>query len=309
MDPDFPHSREPGDNSSSEPVEIFPGPLAASMLALTGLFLSSFVASVMAASGIAGSSPLMVSMGIGYAIGLGGIATLAARAVPPPHDIRLGLRNFDPGLFPALLALLPAVFLLSELNIYLEWILPPSPEFLELRDEMESLLEAQSAFAALETIVVAVGIIPIVEGFFFFGVLQQGILARMGRVRGILLITILYSVVHFPASGAPGDSVVPLPSWLVIGALLCLIRMASGSILPVIGVSAAFSMIHLAAREEDPIFSVPAFNAPGAEIPALIFWPSLIAVIWGISALWKQAQAMPLEIPLTAGDREDPDPE
>ena len=100
MDPD---SRPP--RKSDEPVEMFPGPLAGSMLALTGLFLSSLIASIMAGSGIAGSSPLMVSMGIGYAVGLGGIATLAARAVPPPHEVRLGLQNFDPNLIPALLAL------------------------------------------------------------------------------------------------------------------------------------------------------------------------------------------------------------
>ncbi|MEE3328008.1 MAG: type II CAAX endopeptidase family protein [Myxococcota bacterium] len=298
MDPD---SSSPG--KPDEGGELFPGPLAACMLALTGLFLSSLVASIMAGSGLAGNSPLMVSMGIGYAIGLGGMATLAARAVPPPHDVRLGLQNFDPQLIPALLALLPCVFLLSEFNFYLEWVLPPSPEFIELREEMEILLRAESTFAALETVVVAVGIIPIVEGFFFFGVLQQGIVARMGRIRGMLLITVLYSVVHFPASGAPGDSVVPLPTWLVLGALLCLVRLASGSILPVILVSSAFSIIHLAAKEDDPLFSVPAFNAPGSEVPALVFWPSLILVIWGISTLWKQAQKQPIAIPIEPPSR------
>ena len=97
----------------------------------------------------------MVSMGIGYAVGLGGIATLAARAVPPPHEVRLGLQNFDPNLIPALLALLPSVFLISEFNLYLEWVMPPSPEFTELREEMEALLKAESTFAALETVVVA----------------------------------------------------------------------------------------------------------------------------------------------------------
>ena len=293
MDPDSRPSQKP-----DQDVEMFPGPLAGSMLALTGLFLSSLIASIVAGTGIAGNSPLMVSMGIGYALGLGGIATLAARAVPPPHEVRLGLQNFDSNLIPAFLALLPCVFLISEFNLYLEWVLPPSPEFIELRQEMEALLKAESTFATLETVVVAVGIIPIVEGFFFFGVLQQGVVARMGRIQGMLLITVLYSMVHFPASGAPGDSVVPLPTWLIVGALLSLIRLASGSILPVILVSSAFSMIHLAAQEEDPIFSMPAFNAPGTEIPSLVFWPSLMVVVWGISTLWKQAQQRPVEIPI-----------
>ena len=130
---------DPDSNSPRSTDEPFPGPLAASLLALSGLFISSFIASVLASSGIVGHSPLMVSMGIGYALGLGGLATLASRSVPPPHDVRLGLRNFDRQLIPALLALLPCVFLLSELNFYLEWILPPSPEFMELREEMEAM--------------------------------------------------------------------------------------------------------------------------------------------------------------------------
>ena len=284
----------------------FPGPFAATGLALTGLFLSSLIASLLASAGLAGRSPLMASMGIGYALGLGGIATLAAQRVPPPHDQRMGLRAFDLKLLPAMAALLPTLILLSEFNVYLEWVLPPSPEFLELREQMKSLLQIDSTFSAIQTLIVAVGIIPIIEGFFFFGVLQQGVTAKMGRLRGAMLTTVLYSVVHFPASGAPGDSLVPLPSWLIIGGLLCLVRLASGSILPVIGLTSAFSLIHIAAGGPDPLFSIPAFNMPGQGIPGLIFWPSLVVVALGVSSLWKTAQQAPAEIPLPPKDEAGP---
>ena len=293
-------------NSPEQPSEPFPGPFAATGLALAGLFLSSFIASLLASAGMVGRSPLMASMGIGYTLGLGGIATLAAQRVPPPHDRRMGLRAFDMNLLPELAALLPTLILLSQFNVYLEWILPPSAEFLELREQMKSLLVIDSTFSAIQTLIVAVGIIPIIEGFFFFGVLQQGVTVKMGRLRGALLTTVLYSVVHFPASGAPGDSLVPLPTWLIIGALLCLVRLASGSILPVIGLTSAFSLIHIAAGGPEPLFSIPGFNGPGQGIPSLLFWPSLIVVAFGLSRLWKRAKLAPVNIPLPPRQGADP---
>lgn len=289
-------TREQG--PAQPPTEPFPGPFAATGLALVGLLLSSVIASVLAGAGLAGKSPLMASMGIGYTLGLGGMATLAAQRVPPPHDRRMGLRTFDLNLLPALLALLPTLILLSELNVYIEWILPPSPEFLEMREEMKSLLRIDSTFSAIQALIVGVGIIPIVEGFFFFGVIQQGVTVKLGRLRGALLTTVLYSVVHFPASGAPGDALVPLPSWLVIGALLSLVRLASGSILPVIGLASAFSLIHIAAGVSDPLFSISGFNAPGQGVPAVIFWPSVLIVGFGLSRLWPHAKEAATDIPL-----------
>ena len=285
--------------SSNEP---YPGPLAAIGLALSALFISSFIASLLASTGLMGQSALMASMGIGYTIGVGGLATLAAQRVPAPQDLRIGLKGFDRWLIAPMLALLPTVFLLSESNIYLEALMPPSSEFLALRAEMKQLLEAQSTLAKLQTAVVALGIIPITEGFLFFGIILQGLNAQIGVVRGVLLTTFLYSVVHFPASGAPGDSLVPLPTWLVIGALLCLVRMASGSILPVICLSAGFSLIHLIAAGQEPWFTIQSFNIPGEGIPAMVFWPSLISVGWGLMTLWKTLQSKPDDIPTVVLD-------
>ena len=286
-----------------DPDEIFPGPFAAFMLSLAGLFAASFVASLTLAAGLIEPTSLMAAMGVGYALGLGGIATLASQRIAQPHNLRLGLQGFAPALIGALFCLLPVVFLVSEIDNYWKIIMPVTPEFEELREEMVALMNPESSFAVAETATVALGIVPIVEGFFFFGVIMQGLVGRLGRLRGLFLTAVLYSLVHFPASGAPGDTLVPLTTWLILGGLMGLARLASGSILPPILLAAAFSAIHLVAdlgRESIPI---PGFNAPGAHTSGWILLMAAVSVGLGVKQLWHEALKRPVLIPIP---REEP---
>ncbi len=292
---------EPTRNSSAAdetPSEIFPSPMTAVMLSLAGLFASSFVASLALASGLIDPSSLMAAMGIGYALGLGGVATLASQRVAQPHNLRLGLQGFSPALLGALLCLLPVVLLVSEIDNYWKIIIPVTPEFQELRQELESLMNPESPYALAETATVALGIVPIVEGFFFFGLIMQGLVARLGRGRGLLITAVLYSLVHFPASGAPGDTLVPLTSWLILGALMGLARLASGSILPPILLASAFSAIHLAADWGAESLSIPGFNAPGEHTSGFLLLAALSSVALGVRQLWQEALTQPTEIPI-----------
>ncbi|MDG2332806.1 MAG: CPBP family intramembrane metalloprotease [Myxococcota bacterium] len=281
-----------------EPEDIFPGPFAAFMLALAGLFAASFVASIAIASGLIERSSITAAMGVGYALGLGGMATLASQRVPQPHSLRLGLQGFSPQILGALLCLLPVVFLVSELDNYWKILMPITPEFEELREEMEALMKPDSPYALAETTTVALGIVPIVEGFFFFGVILQGLVDRLGRLRGLFLTAVLYSLVHFPASGAPGDTLVPLTTWLTLGALMGLARLASGSILPPILLATAFSAIHLAADLGRDSLPIPGFNAPGAHTSGTILIVALISVTLGVRQLWAEALERPFRLPI-----------
>jgi len=289
--------------------EIFPSPMAAVALSLAGLFAASFVASLALASPLMGPSSLMGAMGVGYAVGLGGVATLAARRVPQPHQLRLGLQGFAPTLVGGLICLLPALILVSEIDNYWKLIMPVSPEFQELREEMKALMHSDSPFAVAETATVALGIVPIVEGFLFFGVILQGVVARLGRGRGLLVTAVLYSLVHFPASGAPGDALIPLTTWLILGGLMGLARLASGSILPPILLAAAFSAIHLAADYGREAFPIPGFNAPGEHTPDMILLLSVVSVALGVRQLWGEALKQPIVIPVPAPAVPDPDDE
>jgi membrane protease YdiL (CAAX protease family) len=284
--------------SAPDPEAVFPSPMGAVMLSLAGLLASSFIASIALASGLVSESSLMAAMGVGYALGLGGVATLATRRIPQPHNQRLGLQGFSPGLIGPLLCLLPVLLIVSEIDNYWKLVMPVSPEFEELRREMQALMSSDSPFALAQTSIVALGIVPTVEGFFFFGVILQGLVGRLGRLRGLFLTAVLYSLVHFPASGAPGDTLVPLATWLILGSLMGLARLASGSILPVILLASAFSALHLAADLGREALPIPGFNAPGAHTSGLILLPALISVWLGVRQLWQTALDRPTRIPI-----------
>ncbi len=77
--------------------------MSAVFITLGGVFAWALVIAVF------GPEPDMGAIGVGQALGLGMVATLAARNVPDPQRERLGLCGFDIALMPTLLLLLPVV--------------------------------------------------------------------------------------------------------------------------------------------------------------------------------------------------------
>ena len=279
---------------------IFPGPFAAVFLSLAALFATSVT------FGLLGEQlHFIASYGIAQAVGLGGVAALAARRVPPPHVERIGLRGFSPDLLVPLVCLLPVVILISELDNFVRIAIPPSPAVGELQEQLAELTRIDSVYAAAQTLIVAVGISPVIEGFFFFGVLLQGLVARMGRARGVLLTAVLYSIIHFPASGAPGDAIVPLASGLTIGTLLALARLGSGSVLAAMALGGAIAAIHIAAAELRDYIAIPGFNAPGDHTPMSIVVPAAVAVLYGTWVLWRRAALADVNPPIPEPEEEE----
>ena len=275
---------------------IFPGPLAAFMLTLAALFATAIVVSAL------GELNFIAAAGIGQVVGLGGVAILAARRVPPPHTERIGLRGFSPRLIVPLLCLLPVVIVVSEFDNWVRLVVPLSPEFEQLRAEILEMTKMDSTYATIQTVIVAVGLSPVIEGFFFYGVVLQGLVARMGRARGALVTAVLYSIVHFPASGTPGDALVPLASALILGALIALARLGSGSVLAAMLLAGAFAAVHLAAAQFAAEVPIPGFNAGGDHTPAVIVVPSMIAVLYGGWELWRRAATAVANPPIPARD-------
>ena len=79
----------------------FPGPFAAFGLTIGGV-LAATLATVFV-MGLTGSEPSVASMGVGEALGLGAVASYAARRVAAPQRERLGLKGFDTSFLPILL--------------------------------------------------------------------------------------------------------------------------------------------------------------------------------------------------------------
>lgn len=271
-------------------ADIFPGPLAAILLTLAGIFATALITSMFA------GQPYVAAIGIGSALGLGGVATLAARRVGEPQAERLGLRGFDPALTGAILSLLPISILVSEVDNWVRMMAPQSEQMVELAQKLQELTKVESVYAGIQTGIVALGITPVVEGFFFFGVVLQGVVARLGRLRGVLLTAALYSLVHFPIAGAATDAIVPVFSSLLIGSLFGLTRLASGSILPCMLLASLLSAISFAAYSFSEQLPIAGFNADGSHTSILVLLPCLLAVAYGASTLYRLALETPIQL-------------
>ena len=285
-------------------TEIFPGPWAAVFLTLAALLITSIVFAA-TQEGL----DFIAAVGIGQVVGLGGVAALALRRIPEPHAERIGLRGFDPRLIGPLLLLLPVVIVVSELDNWVRLALPP-PEALsqaqqQLAEKLAEWTKIDSTYAAIQTTIVAVGINPVVEGFFYFGVVLQGLVARMGRFWGAFATAILFSSVHFPASGAPGDTIIPITFGLISGSLMALARLATGSVLAAMLLAAAFAVIQLVAAAGTEVISIEGFNASGDHTPALIVIPCLLSTLYATRVLWRLAAVAEVNPPIP--EPEDPD--
>jgi hypothetical protein len=291
------------------------------------LLLSSVFALVAAWGGV---TP---GLAVGSVVGLGLAGTVGARRVPPPADLRMGLRGFAPGLLGTLLLMLPAAVLVSEVDNWIarglerpallaesatggaeateETATTDAPGEKSAADpglaavEVDAGVDPTDAAGAAageagtegdprpslptdwlstaEWVLFAVALRPVLEEFFFRGVVQQGVVAHLGVARGLLLTTVLFAALR--ASLGLGDAYAFATlgiQALLVGLLLGLVRLASGSILPGIllqGGLAATGVGGLLLAESLPI---PGFNAEGDHTPLGVLIPCGLCVAAGV---------------------------
>jgi membrane protease YdiL (CAAX protease family) len=263
----------------SETPAPLPRPLSA--LALTALAWSVMVLVTLLATPAEGG---VFGLALGLLLGLGGAGTLAARSLPPPAERRIGLVGFAPRLLLPLVLLVPAVLLASELDNCIAAAFFP--------DAKTAAAEATpGTLATLEWVLFAVLLRPVLEEFFFRGVVQQGVVAALGPARGVLLTATLFAVVRTSVFGADAYHAVSLGAQaLTTGLLLGFVRLSSGSILSCVLLETALEaagVLSLALREP---LQIPGFNAAGAHTPVLWLLPAALSVGLGIWLLARAAQ-------------------
>jgi membrane protease YdiL (CAAX protease family) len=239
--------------------------------------------------------------GVAQAVGFGIAATLAARLVPEPRAERLGLRGFPRHFTPLLLALVPMIFVISEIDNWISLVVPttqPSPEqIVEARDSRTLLTSLQIAIALI-------GIKPVVEEWLFRGVVLQGAIAHLGRPGGLVFTSAICALVPMPLVGGSAASMV-LTSFL---SALCLgvVRISTGSLLAPILLHASWSALGLALTMWVDLFPIPGFNLPGGNTPPELLFPCMFAVIWALVASVKAMRDQPVVLPIVpAKDDED----
>jgi len=279
---------------SGQPAAPVPSPLGASILTL--------LAWAIAISGwmllLPDAGPAF-SLAVGLCLGFGGVGTIAARSVPPPAELRLGLRGLALRFALPIALVLPAVVLASELDNLVRPLFPELP--LPEAGEGTALDPEVARLAALEFVITLVLLRPVLEEFFFRGVVQQGLVASLGPVAGVIQTALLSGL----ASGGlalpfgPDRAASAGAQAAFLGVLLGLLRHASGSllapILAAVAMSASGVVFAALLAERIPI---PGFNAGGTHTPLWILGACAAPVALGCA----------LALRFAASDAVDPTP-
>lgn len=305
--------------------------------------------------------------GIGTALGIGGVATLAARRVAEPQAARIGLVPLPLRAWPMILCLVPAVLIASELdNFAYDW--SPKAEVVgdaaagtdagasaedgESADpapiaegdsavEVDSVVETNGAgpasaatdtegaadgpaatekrptaiaeaiaraaaaaeaetpkplvdpndpFSLMEAFIVVVGIGPVIHEFLFRGVLQQGLVAQLGLMRGVTLASLLWTMLRPPGLTSPARFAAAFIAWFALGWLLGMVRAATGSILGSILLASLWASVGFASLALQDRVALPGMNVDGTHLPVALTIASVLLVAWAGRKVLNEAQ-------------------
>lgn len=260
---------------------------SAVLLTLGALLASGFVGMLVVAA--LGDEALVTGAAVGKVVAFALFGTLATFRIPAPHDARMGLRSFPARILGPMLLLVPAVFLLSEIDNWLLRWLPLAPELAEQLQEARAV--ERSPWSLVQQAIVVVGLLPVVDEWFFRGVLQQGLVAHTGHVRGLLLTALLFAPSHASPVPAPGAVLSALLTAVLLGLLLGLLRIASGSVMAPMALHAATNAIALGAMAAQERLPIGGFNVPDSHTSPLLLLGSAVSVALGLRLLWPEVRA------------------
>lgn len=279
----------------------------------------------------------LAAEGIGTALGIGGVATLAARRVAEPQAARIGLAPLPWRAWPMILCLVPAVLIASELdNFAYDWSpkveavakvgetaaadapdsasastgdessdagnvgaepasKPESPsaerEASEPTEPLEPIIDPNDPFSLMEALIVVVGIAPVIHEFLFRGVLQQGLVAQLGLMRGVTLASLLWTMLRPPGATSPARFAAAFIAWFVLGWLLGMVRASTGSILGSILLASLWAAVGLASLALQGRVELPGMNVDGTHLPVAVTLASVLLVAWAGKKVYEGAVA------------------
>lgn len=338
---------------SSGPQPPYPDLRSAFMLTLLAILATLFTGVLFIGFGA------LVAIGVGQAIGVGAVATMAAQRVPEPQAERLGLRPLQLDAIPVILCLAPAILLVSELDNYAaDWStastaaieapideLPSSAESdqaagldevvvdfdavpageLELdrptvveeveqlerpadlethgdaqagegdtrgraeTDQPPAVFDADDPWSLLQLVIVMVGIAPIVEEFFFRGVIQQGLVLRMGMLRGVAFAALLSTLARPVNVADPPRFLAAALAFFVLGWGLGIVRIATQSVLGSMLLASTWAGVGVAALALQGEMDLPGMNVEGTHLPGIVTLVSAVLVGWAGWTLYQEA--------------------
>lgn len=223
----------------------------------------------------------VLCMALAMAAGRGLTVWLAAPRIDEPRKATLGLVGFSPRFLPGLVLLTPAAFLVLELQNLLCVLMGFSPLLgaLEVRPVVLGMDRSTWLPAAVFTLVV---VTPIASELLFRGLIQQGLVRRLGERKGWLLASAYAAACHVAvvAFGSVLGLAVLLASWpwqLLFGWL----RLRTGSVWAGVLVRALSSLVLITLLALVTSRPVAGLTAEGVHLPPLLLVVSALSVVAG----------------------------
>lgn len=152
------------------------------------------------------------------------------------------------------------------------------------------LVDPDDPLSLLSAIIVMVGISPVVEEFLFRGVIQQGLVQRMGLLRGVTTVSILWTLLRPAAITGFGRFLAAAVASFCLGWALGIVRIASRSILGSILLASSWAAIGLASVALEGRMDLPGMNVEGTHLPWSVTLGSLGLVAWAGWEIYQEAE-------------------
>lgn len=157
-------------------------------------------------------------------------------------------------------------------------------------DAPARILDPNDPASMIQGFIVMVGIIPIVDCFLFFGVIQQGLIRRMGLVRGALVAGLFWMLMReVPVLGMT-RFLVGSVALLGLGWLLGIVRVATGSILAPILLASGWATVGFVSLALQGVIDIEGMNVDGTHLPLLVTGTSAVIVAWAGSTVFREAE-------------------
>ncbi len=296
------------DEGPPPPTEPFPSPGWALLITFAASVTAVTIASAVAE--LFSTTPNVGHLGVGLVMGFGMVGALASQRIPAPHIERIGLRGFDRQFTPLLFALLPMVFLSSELDNILRDLLPLPPD--QLGPEAMETLELTPS-EIVQRVIVIFGLAPVMDEWLFRGLILQGLITTVGRAPALMLSAFLFAIGSLIPAATSADVLSYFLIAFLHGLVFGIVRVATQSLFAAMLINAGFSAMSLAAFFLSDLLPIPGFNVANSHSSWTLLAPSAVLVGWSLMQLLRAFEGVPVSIPIPdlddqAGDRGSREP-
>ena len=151
------------------------------------------------------------------------------------------------------------------------------------------LIDPSDPLSLLSAFIVMVGISPVVEEFLFRGVIQQGLVQRMGMLRGITMVALLWTLLRPAPIAGVSRFLAAAAASFALGCALGLVRVATRSILGSIVLASSWAAIGLTAISLEGRLPLPGMNVEGTHLPWSVTIACLALVGWAGREIYLEA--------------------